>query len=308
MARVILAKQTKATAADEVDRHPAWHFILYLLVVLDDPSRDSVNLNLSAHGLAKCSEICYQTAATAVGAFPEDFYLGSRTHRSSAQYLRKLRIFSLVHPDEAQEEMQKKILGDASLRSKIDTLLLAKVPSREMSFRLRKAGEPLSVLAIEEYRHYFWDTASMSLEGWAAYFDADADGRTGRLDTVSKLSSALVCGPTVALQKVGFEQVLDRQKILDELQAELYSTFQEVRQLPLSEKKVEMLGNVSRALLRVDERQAASDTALQDVLRRFERFKVKGEGVSAPSLFDLAPTGSVSNKNREEILSSRETT
>jgi hypothetical protein len=308
VARVILAKQQKATAADEVDRHPAWYFILYLLVVSDDPSRDSVNLTLGSYGLAKCSDVCYQAAVATVGSFPEDFYLGSSTHKQSAQYLRKLRIFSLVHPDEAQEEMQKKILNDPGLRSKLDTLLLAKVSSREMSFRLRKSGDNVSALAVEEYRHYFWNTEVMSLEGWAAYFDADSNGRTGRLDTVSKLSSALVCGPTVAFQKVGFEQVLDRQKILDELQAELYSTFQEVRQLPLSEKKVEMLGNVSRALLRVDERQAASDTALQDVLRRFERFKVRGEGVSAPSLFDLAPTGSVSNKNREEILSSRENT
>lgn len=307
MARLIVAKQQKATAEDEVDRHPAWFFILYLLVVLDDPSRDTVNQNLTGYGLAKCSDTCYQAAVSAVGAFPEDFFLGSRSHRASAQYLRKLRIFSLVHPDEAQEEMQKKILVDHGLRSKIDTLLLGRVSSREMAYKLKKSGEPISNLAVEEYRHYFWNTEIMSLEAWSSYFDADSAGRTGKLDAASRLSSALVCGPTVAFQKVGFEQVLDRQKILDELQAELYSTFQEVRQLPLSDKKVEMLGNVSRALLRVDERQAASDTALQDVLRRFERFKVRGEGATPPSLFDLAPTGSVSDKNREEILSSRET-
>ena len=306
MARIIVAKQQATTAEDEVDRHPAWYFILYLLVVLDDPSRDSINQNLAAYGLAKCSDSCYQQAAAAVGAFPEDFFLGSRSHRPTTQYLRRLRIFSLVHPDEAQEEMQSKVLVDHGMRSKIDTLLLGKVTSREMSFRLKKVGEPISTLAIEEYRHYFWNTEIMSLEAWAAYFDADSKGRTGRLDASSRLSSALVCGPTVALQKVGLEQVLDRQKILDELQAELYSTFQEVRQLPLSEKKVEMLGNVSRSLLRVDERQAASDTALQDVLRRFERFKVRGDVESPPSLFDLAPTGSVSDKNREEILATRE--
>ena len=308
MARVVLAKQQKATAEDEVDRHPAWYFILFLLVVSDDPSRETINSTLASYGLAKCSDLCYQHAVAEIGAFPEDFFLGSRSHRPSAQYLRKLRIFSLVHPDDAQDEMQKKILQDPGLRSKVDTLLLGKVASREMSYKLKKSGDSISALAIEEYRHYFWNTETMSLEAWSAYFDADSKGRTGRLDAASRLSSALVCGPSVAFQKVGIEQVLDRQKILDELQAELYTTFQEVRQLPLSDKKVEMLGNVSRALLRVDERQANSDTALQDVLRRFERFKVRGEGAMPPSLFDLAPTGTVSDKNREEILSSRETT
>ena len=63
-----------------------------------------------------------------------------------------------------------------------------------------------------------------------------------------------------------------------------------------------MLGNLARGLARIDERVQAGDTALQETLKKFEKFKVLHGKQKVPSLVDLAPTGSISNRTRDEII------
>lgn len=84
---------------------------------------------------------------------------------------------------------------------------------------------------------------------------------------------------------------------------ELWHTFQETCTLPLSQRKVEMLGTLSRNIARADERLKASDTALQEILQQFEKFKVIADDEEIVTLAELAPTGTVSDKSREQIVS-----
>jgi hypothetical protein len=66
-----------------------------------------------------------------------------------------------------------------------------------------------------------------------------------------------------------------------------------------------MLTGLARGLARIDERVQAGDTALQETLKKFEKFKVLHGKQSPPSLLELAPTGTVSDRSRDEILTSR---
>jgi len=159
----------------------------------------------------------------------------------------------------------------------------------------------VSAAAIREYRHYFWNPEVIGLADWADYFD---QARLTRAEA-SAHRAALAAGPELAMYRTGLEKELDSQRILREVQRELYFTFQETRAMPLSARKVEMLSNLARGLARVDERMQSSDTALQDVLKRFERFRVRAGQEQGVSLFDLAPTGSITNKSRQEVLTSR---
>jgi hypothetical protein len=169
-------------------------------------------------------------------------------------------------------------------------------------------GFKIGDLAVSEYRHYFWNTTLMGVSDWAEYFETDSKS-SGTKRTLAEQHiylAALHGGADVALYKSGIRKELDGKKILVEVQQELYNTFLEVRSLPLSESKVEMLSTITRGLARIDERIQAGDTALQDVLKKFEKFKVLTDSSTPPSLMDLAPTGTISKKSRADILNTRD--
>ena len=282
--------------------HPSQYFIRYLLVMAEDLSLESINSTLNLYGMASTTVETFGEVKDGLGNPPEDFRPWDKAHRPSTRWLRSKKIYSLLHPDRATIDMREKILSSPRLREDVERLILGNVSVREASFRLGKLGKKVSDLAIAEYRHYFWNTDCMGVSDWADYIQNDDTDRTAV--TSSSYNAALHAGPEVAMYRIGVRKLLDSKKIMLDVQSELYHTFLETRALPLSSKKVEMLSALSRGLARIDERVQAGDTALQDVLRKFEKFKVLTADSKPPTLFQLAPTGSVSDKSREEILMS----
>jgi len=304
----VVAKETarvlrRATAPSQplgVTAHPAWYFIKFLLLVVDDPALSTINSMLRAYGLANVSEEGFREAAAELGLPPEDFFLGSNTHRPTVRYLKAQKIFSLVHPDKATEEMRSTIMEDPALRTKVDTMLLGRVGSREASYRLQKANVRLSATAVEEYRHYFWNTDRMSVTDWYVYLDEDISGRTGSAPVQNMFGSALLAGPKVALYRSGLTSSVNSQEILSEIQAELYHTFLEIKPLPASVHKVGMLKDLTGSIAKIDERLQAGDTALQEILNKFDKFRVVPHEETVPSLAELAPTGTASKQRGKE--------
>lgn len=278
------------------------------MVAAEDISEGTINSTLRLYGLAPIEKEEYALLRAELDADqPEDLQLWNRAHVPTRNWLRKHKIHSLIFPDESAKEMSDQILKDPRLRQQIEVLLLGNVSHREISYRLQKKGFVVGEIAIAEFRHYFWNTKEMGVADWARYFEADSSktgsGRTAATKTA--LRAALDCGPDLARYFVGIEQAIDGKKVLLELQAENYYVFQQLRAMPMSALKIDGLSIITRNLLRIDERISAGDMALQDTLRRFEQFKVRSDGSKVPSLVDLAPTGSVSQKSRGEILSSR---
>jgi hypothetical protein len=208
----------------------------------------------------------------------------------------------MLHPDAATTSAQSDILLKPRVREVVERLILGNVPETEAALRLAKLGIHLTALAITEFKHYFWNTSLMGLTDWAQYFTRDP--RSVHLET--SYSAALHAGPELAMYRVGIEKELDNKKIMLEVQRELYASFQETKSLPLSHKKVEMLGTLARSLARIDERVQAGDTALQETLKKFEKFKVVANRSQLPTLHDLAKQGSVSNRSKSEIDLTRE--
>ena len=282
--------------------HPAEFFIKYLLVADEGISPESINSTLELHGISSVSDDDLSLIRQEVAGRPDDFRPWDKAHRPTTSWLKKKRIYSLFHPDASTKEMKTAILGSARTREKVDRLLLGNVSYLESSHRLAKLGMAVSDAAIGEYCHYFWNTKVMGVSDWAFYLDRDSSERTSAVR--SAYSLAMLAGPEAAMYRVGVQKQLDGKKIMMEVQSELYHTFLETKTLPLSAKKVEMLSALARGLARIDERVQAGDSALQETLKKFEKFKVLHNETKPPSLLDLAPTGSVSNRSREEILTS----
>jgi len=282
--------------------HPAEFFIKYLLILGDDISQDSVNSTLELHGISKVTPGVIDFCKDDLKDQPKDFRPWEKSHRPSTSWLKKKRLYSIVHPDKGTLEMRDKILTDPRLREHVERLILGNVSFVEASHRLAKLGTPVSDVALSEYKHYFWNTDVMGLSDWAHYIDRDSTKRTAA--SRSSYSLAVLCGPEVAMYRIGVQKQIDSKKIMLEVQSELYHTFLETKTLPLSAKKVEMLTGLARGLARIDERVQAGDTALQETLKKFEKFKVLHGKPSPPSLLELAPTGSISDRTRDEILTS----
>lgn len=282
--------------------HPAEFFIKYLLVADEGISLDSINSTLELHGISSIEGADLKLIKDELGQRPDEFKPWDKSHKPTNRWLKKRRIFSLFHPDVGTLEMKEKILGSYRAREKVDRLLLGNVSYIEASHRLAKLGFRLSDSAIAEYCHYFWNTSAMGVSDWAFYLERDSSERTSAVRGAYSL--AMMAGPEAAMYRVGVTRQLDGKKIMMEVQAELYHTFLETKSLPLSAKKVEMLSSLARGLARIDERVQAGDSALQETLKKFEKFKVLHNESKPPSLLQLAPTGSVSNRSRDEILTS----
>lgn len=286
-------------------QHPATFYVRYLLLVLDDPSRETVNKQLEVYGVAELKSSQYDSIRKGMTEPPPGLRMHDRKHRPSAGWLRAMKIYGMVHQDQVVRDVFQQVLLNSRLREVVERLALGQVSPAEMAYRLREFGFRVPDSVLSEFVHYFWNTEIMGVADWADYFKRDAStGRTGAVNDY--YLAALHGGPELAKYHAGIRVEVNAKELLEEVRAELAFTFREVRGLPLSQKKVEMLGTLTRNIIKVDERMAASDSALQDVLRRFEKFKIVDDAEDVPSLVDLAPSGTVSDKSRTEILMTRE--
>jgi hypothetical protein len=287
--------------------HPAIYYIRYLLLVLPDPSRDEVNRQLALYGLGELKKEQFEQIAADLPDPPAGFRMHDRRHSPSVKWLKAVKIYSMVHRDQVVEAVFSKVLPNRKLRETLERLILGNVTPQEASYRLRELGFKVADTVIAEFAHYFWNANALGVSDWADYFSKDASrGRTGYVS--DGYLSALHGGPELALYRSGIQVEVDSKALLEEIQRELAFTFMEVRQLPLSQKKVEMMGTIVRNVVKVDERLSASDAALADVLKRFEKFVVVDDTSEVPSIVDLAASGTVSDTSRIEVQRSKERT
>lgn len=279
--------------------HPAYFYIRYLLLVQEDPGLAAVNKVLRGCGMADIEAPQHMAIADSMRDVPDDFRPWDGLHLTSVRWLKAKKIYSLVHQDETSVAMNT-ILVDHRLREVIERMLIGGVRHTEIAYRVRNLGMAADEQAVADFRHYFWNTEVMGLGDWTNYFRADAKGRTR--DVQDGYDAALHAGAHLALYRSGVKVEVDRKKALEEIYSELVFTFQEVRTLPTTQKKVEMLASLSRSIARVHERMDASDSALQDVLKKFEKFKVLTDDTPLPSIDQLAPTGSLSDTGARRLI------
>lgn len=286
--------------------HPAKFYVRYLLVVQPDPSISAVNAQLRLYGFSELKQNQYDDIVDGLADTPPGFKMHDRKHRPSVGWLKSMRIYSLVHRDDITRQLFRRVLVRRPLRELIERFILGGVSATEAAYRLKELGYPgITDAAVAEFAHYFWNAEQMGVADWANYFAEDGEqGRTGHVQ--HDYLAALHGGPQLAMYRAGISVEVDTKNMLKRMRDELWFTFQEAKSLPLTQNKVMMLGVLTRNLLRVDARLSASDSALTDVLRRFEKFRVIDDSSPVPSMLELAPGGTVSDNSRAEILRAKE--
>ena len=278
--------------------HPAKFYIIFLLCTLENPSIKELNSSLRRLGYVEIDADYLSEIKKSLPDTPKDFRPWDSKHRSSRKWLTDVGIYKMLHPDEYVNEMLDLIISRPRVRESVERLTLGSLDPSEISSKLSTQGYHLSDNSISNYIHYFWNTKEMSLSDWAMYLEEDA--RTS--PEKGTYDGALKGGPAVALYRLGIESEVDTRKVMQELQSELYHSFLEIKSLPMSIKKIEMLSAVTRSLTKVDERLQQSDSALTDVLKKFEKFKVKAPIDGFKSLGRVASKGSVSRNHQGDII------
>lgn len=278
--------------------HPAKFYIIFLMCTLEKPTLKNINTSLRSSGYVEIETEYLDTLKSSLPRTPTDFRPWDSKHRPSRSWLTKVGIYRMLHPDEYVNEMMDLIMARPRVRESVERLSLGNLEPSEISSKLSSKGYHLSDNSIANYIHYFWNNKSMSLSDWSHYLEEDQ--RTS--PEKGTYEGALKGGSAVALYRLGIESEVDTRRVMQELQSELYHSFLEIKALPMSIKKIEMLSAVTRSLTKIDERLQQSDSALTDVLKKFEKFRVKAPVEGFKSLGRIASKGSVSRNHQGDII------
>ena len=279
--------------------HPATYYVRYLCLVQEDTGVHAVNKALRLAGVAELEKDQHAALSKDMSDPPTEFRPWAARHPGSVRWLKAKRVYTLVHQDDASRAMLD-IVKSARLRELVERMLIGGVSPVEIAYRLRGLGWSADEGAVADFRHYFWNTELMGAGDWAYYFRTDSRGRTR--DVRDTYEASLYAGPQLALYRSGVRVEVDRKEAMHEIYRELVFTFREVKTLPTDAKKVEMLASLARSVARVDERIEAGDSALQDVLKKFAKFRVLTDDAELPSAAQVAPTGSMSDTGRRKMI------
>ena len=279
--------------------HPAKYFIRFLLLIeLEKVSLDTLNEKLASFGFSNISKEYLDFERGNFPKSPLNFAPWDRRHKPSRKHLLDLGIFSLTHPDVHVSEMQEFILGRPRVREIVEKLAFSRLTPREISKNLSELGYRITETAISHFIHYFWNMEKMSLSDWTTYLEEDK--RT--FPEFGEYTAALKSGPSTTLFRLGLSSQVEISTIFQDLLGSWNQELQVVKSWPTSPKKISAMATITRGVSKVDERMKESDASMLDVLKKFEKFKIKKPSGGFASLSELAPNGSVSRDRKGDII------
>lgn len=227
---------------------------------------------------------------------PPDYDPDDLSHKPTRDWLKKFKIFDIWRRTPAVREAGL-ILADTYLREKLEPMLLSALHPTAVAKKLRKyTAIGLTADGILAYRHYFWNRTVMSQSGWAEYvsirFDRNAyiQSLTAPVDMAQQIVpwAVGVSGPARSFNtaeaaarvgQIAFKHALE----LENRPATLDSTG--------------ALRNCMVTIEKADTIMRRSDVALRDVLKQFQKFRMKIDDAKVVDVHEL--TGGNYSKSGE---------
>lgn len=269
--------------------HPSLRFILFLLTY-GKRSNEWIETTLEQNGLYRASDE-YLDALRASLQFPVPYFPRDPTHKPSMDFLEGLGILDMHQQDPAVLRAGG-ILNNPPLRQQVEVGLLGQVEYSEIADRIGgRFSIALDEKHIERYAYYYYDVSALSMDEWAELLSANNAGYDKEV--------SLVCGPNMAMHRLGFQAVIETKTVMRKVQQELYYRFQEMAKRPSTRGNVHALGTLARTMIKVDERLSQSDIALREVIDQFKKFTMQQDEDKVASIADVAKTGSFSGSDGE---------
>jgi hypothetical protein len=263
----------------EVPRSPCEYYIRFLISRTEEPDPEKVNANevgqaVESLGLDPLSPSYIRSVAKQMGVRPDPYDPENPTDKPTRDYLKANKIYDMWHPTKAVREAQL-ILADVYLREKLEPMLLSSMSTGDVARKLRKyTSIALTAEGVEAFAHYFWNRRLLTQQEWMELLRQ----RTYRNPYVQ----GLLTPPDVAPQHLpwvlgmsGPGGAFNTAEAAARIGQIAYKHALELEHMPATLDTTMSLKNCMSTLEKADVIMRRSDVALRDVLRQFQKFRMK---------------------------------
>jgi hypothetical protein len=203
------------------------------------------------------------------------------------EYLKKHKIHDLYFPHAHVQEAYG-ILSSAQLREDIEQLLLSPLRIEEVVKRInRHYNMTMTIEGAEAYRHYFWNKSLLSMQEWMEVLEGTPMG--------SESITMLRVSPDVAQSLVpwiagmaGPPKTLNTGTVARRMRDIAFLKVLEIERQPATLAHSKMMKNYMDVVRGAEAEMRQSEVALKDVLKAFEKFRLRKDDNSVPSIEEVA--------------------
>lgn len=272
-------------------RHPSESFIKYLMTCTHPSAADNVWVDtaLVSLGFPRPDAALLTWLRSDMNTRrPANFQTNNRYHTPSVRFMRNEGIYGLHNPDKAAREAHL-LVTNLRARPIIENLLLGRMEPKEIAKKANaRLGEFFTADGIEAYSHYYWNTSRLSVQDWSQLLE---DYDVQRQNTLSIIQ----VGPSMALHKMGFQQIIDSKTILRDMLEGVYFDFREWKTHRHGTDRTKAITALAKSAVLLDGQLSMADSAIKESLRAFEQFRMQHSRDNVQSVRDLAPDGNYTN-------------
>jgi hypothetical protein len=271
-------KERSIQLSTQAVNHPCYNYVKYLII--NNKTDEEIEHIIVSFGFPPLPLDYVEIVKSSLLDEPIDFDPQNKFHKESMEYLKKLEIYNLFHPDKFTKEALNYI-SNVELRPFIERLLLSKLPAKEIAKQINSRFNKLATAnGIDSYRHYFWNVNLVRIEDWVNLLSNPGDRDT--------FISIIRNGPPVALYTLGFPQKVEAKSLLEEAMEITGFDMKQWKFRPASVDKAKALSLLVKNIISIDTQLSSEAKILKDTLNDFKVWKMEHIEPKTASIHDVA--------------------
>ena len=264
-------------------RSPAEYFTKYLISMCPDSEVIDQAQGLQLWGVTVAM---VQKLRLGMQPLPEPYDPEDPDNLPTRQYLRKHGIHDLWYRTPAVDESIL-ILSDPTVRAAVEKLLLSPFKIPDIVRQVSTQEFPLTVEGVQAFSHYFWNKKLLSPEEWMV-FVAERPGSYARSVALkAPADSASMVVPWVS-GLGGTPTNLGTGQVARRIRDVAFLKILEIERMPATLPHSKMMLNYSKIVKDMESELRQSDVALKDVLKAFDKFRLRKDTRDVPSIEEVA--------------------
>lgn len=266
-------------------RSPAEFFIKFLLSQQEHDPNTIIRM-AEDFGIPALTSRYVDVLLENMQPFPEPWDPGQEAG-PTREYLKKEGIHDLWYPNAHVKEAYE-ILGHPQLRADAEQLLLSPLRIEETVSRLNKHHEiNLTIAGVQAFGHYFWNRKLLPMHEWISLMDERpfVNNHIAVMTVSPDMAASLV---PWAMGYSGPPTNLNTGTVSKRIRDVAFLKILEIERNPATLAHSKMMKNYSDVVKMAENEMRQSDVALKDVLQAFEKFRLRRDDTSVPSIEEVA--------------------
>jgi hypothetical protein len=268
-----------------IHRSPCEYFIKFLLSQREHEPNAVLRI-LEDFGLEGLGVTYVKRLQQQMEPFPEPWDPTDKEGATKA-YLKRHGIHDLWFPHQHVKEAYS-ILSAPQLREDLEQLLLSPLRIEEVVKRVNRHHDiSLSIEGVEAFRHYFWNKGLLTMQEWVELLEMRplAAENVAMLRVSPDVAQSLV--PWIA-GMAGPPATLNTGTVARRMRDIAFLKVLEIERQPATLAHSKMMKNYMDVVRGAEAEMRQSEVALKDVLKAFEKFRLRKDDGEVPSIEEVA--------------------